>query len=66
MAAALHWLNAVPNALICEFVAQEGTGLRDILTKQRFVAEDGYLTIPDEPGLGIELNEDTISRYRVA
>jgi L-rhamnonate dehydratase len=66
VAAALHWLNAVPNALICEFVSQSGTGLRDMLTKQRFVAESGSLTIPTEPGLGIELNEDVVAKLRVA
>lgn len=65
VAAALHWLNAVPNALICEFVAQEGTTLRDMLTRQKFVAKDGYLSIPNEPGLGIELDESVVAKYRV-
>lgn len=65
VAAALHWLNAVPNALICEFVAQEGTSLRDMLTRQQFVAKDGYLSIPNEPGLGIELDESVVAKYRV-
>lgn len=66
VAAALHWLNAVPNALICEFVAQDGTNLRDMLTHQQFVAKDGYLQMPDEPGLGVDLNEDAVQKYRVA
>ncbi len=65
VAAALHWLNSVPNALICEFVAEEGTTLRHQLTKQKFVAKDGYLEIPQEPGLGIELNEEFVTQYRV-
>ncbi|HZU29233.1 MAG TPA: mandelate racemase/muconate lactonizing enzyme family protein [Bryobacteraceae bacterium] len=65
VAAALHWLNAIPNALICEFVAQEGTALRDVLTKQRFMAKDGWLDIPQEPGLGVELNEEAVAKYRV-
>ena len=61
VAAALHWLNSIPNALIVEFVAQNGTELRDILTHQAFAAEDGYLAIPQEPGLGVDLNEDTVA-----
>ncbi|MGB8479576.1 MAG: mandelate racemase/muconate lactonizing enzyme family protein [Acidobacteriaceae bacterium] len=65
VAAALHWLNSVPNAIICEFVAQEGTALRDILTRQRFEAKDGFLDVPTEPGLGVDLNEDAIAKYRV-
>lgn len=66
VAAALHWLNAIPNALICEFVAEEETNLREAITKQKFRARDGYLDIPQEPGLGIDLDDDAIRKYRVA
>ncbi len=65
VAAALHWLNSVPNALICEFVAEAGTTLREKLTKQRIQAKDGYLKMPEDPGLGIDLNENAIAEYRV-
>jgi L-alanine-DL-glutamate epimerase-like enolase superfamily enzyme len=66
VAAALHWLNAIPNALICEFVAEEETNLREQITKQKLRARDGYLEIPEEPGLGIDLDEEAVRRYRVA
>ncbi len=66
VAAALHWLNSVPNALICEFVAEQGTTLRDVITRQRFRAVDGYLAMPQEPGLGVELNDEAIAPYVVA
>jgi L-rhamnonate dehydratase len=66
VAAALHWLNSIPNSLIVEFVAQNGTELRDILTRQRISAKDGYLDIPQEPGLGVDLNEDTVAKLRIA
>jgi L-rhamnonate dehydratase len=46
---ALHWLNSVPNALICEFVAETRATLRDTLTRQRIRSKDGYLQIPSEP-----------------
>ena len=65
VAAALHFLNSVPNALIVEYVAEEETTLRDHLTKQRIVARDGMLNIPEEPGLGIELDEEAVNRFRV-
>jgi len=64
--AALHWLNSIPNALICEFVAEEETNLREAITRQKLRARDGYLDIPREPGLGIELDEEAIRKYRVA
>lgn len=66
VAAALHFLNSVPNTLIAEYVAEEETTLRDRLTKQRIRVQDGMLAIPDEPGLGIDLDEEAVSRARVA
>jgi L-alanine-DL-glutamate epimerase-like enolase superfamily enzyme len=66
VAAALHFLNSIPNSFIAEFVVQEGTSLRDELTKQRITAQDGYLSIPEEPGLGMELNPIAIEKYRIA
>lgn len=65
VAAALHFLNSIPNSFIAEFVVQEGTTLRDEITTRRITASDGYLAIPEEPGLGIEVNEAAIEKYRV-
>ena len=66
VAAALQWLNAVPNALIVEFVAQEDTNLRESLTRQKIRARDGYLEMPQSPGLGVELDEEVLARFRVS
>jgi L-alanine-DL-glutamate epimerase-like enolase superfamily enzyme len=66
VAAALHFLNSIPNSFIAEFVVQEGTALRDQLTKQTIKAKDGYLSIPEEPGLGIDLDPIAVEKYRVA
>jgi L-rhamnonate dehydratase len=67
VAAALHLLNAIPNALIAEYVVQdhEGTALRECLTKQQIRAQDGRLAIPQEPGLGMDLNDSVLERLRV-
>ena len=65
VAAALHFLNAVPNALIAEYVAEEETTLRDRITRQRILARDGMLTIPTEPGLGVDLDEEAVRALRV-
>ena len=45
---------------------EEETNLREHLTRQKFRAKEGYLDIPQEPGLGFELDEEAIRRYRVA
>jgi L-rhamnonate dehydratase len=66
VAAALHLLNAIPNALIAEYVVQDGTSLRECLTRQKLRAKDGHLATPQEPGLGIDLNENAINALRVA
>lgn len=65
VAAALHFLNAIPNSFIAEFVVEEGTTLRDAITRQRIVAKEGRLAVPDAPGLGIELNDTAIEQFRV-
>ena len=64
--AALHLLNAIPNALIAEFVVQESTDLRERLTKGHVRMKDGSLAIPDAPSLGLELNEEQVRKHRVA
>ncbi|MCI0622605.1 MAG: mandelate racemase/muconate lactonizing enzyme family protein [Acidobacteria bacterium] len=66
VAAALHFLNSIPNSFIAEFVVQEGTFLRGEVTRQTIRAEGGYLAVPQEPGLGIELNMEAVERYRAA
>ncbi len=65
VAAALHFLNSISNSFILEFVAEEETTLRDHITKQRITARDGMLDIPQEPGLGIDLDEEAIEKYRI-
>jgi L-rhamnonate dehydratase len=65
VSAALHWLNSVPNALIAEFVTQENTNLRELVTRQKNRACGGYLEVPNEPGLGVDLDEEVIARLRI-
>ena len=66
VAAALHFLNSIPNAVIAEYVAQGNTKLRDVVTRQKIAAKDGYLDIPEDPGLGVELDDEAIRKFRVA
>jgi L-rhamnonate dehydratase len=66
VAAALHWLAAVNNALIAEYVVRQGANIADIVTLQKVEPRDGYLDIPQAPGLGVDLNEKAISSFRVS
>lgn len=65
VAAALHFLNSIPNSFITEFVAEEGTTLRDRLTRQRIAAKDGMLDVPEAPGLGVDLDEKALEQFTV-
>lgn len=64
-AASLH-LNAFQRrAVLVEFNTASGPLSRD-LSRHPIKLEDGYLRVPDGPGLGVEVNEETIARYRIA
>ena len=70
MAAELHISAALPNFLIYEHMQsdwskQAANPLRhDVVQRDAEVFKDGYLELPLGPGLGIELNEDIVERYR--
>ena len=40
-------------------------GLRDILTSYKIVLENGLLKVPDDPGLGVEVDEDALEHYSI-
>jgi L-alanine-DL-glutamate epimerase-like enolase superfamily enzyme len=65
IAASLHGLAAVPHGELFEYCMAESP-LRHELTEERFAVVDGYVTVPEAPGLGITVRQDTIDRYRVA
>ena len=64
IAANLHFLAAQPNEEPLEFSLSHSP-LRWQTTREHFpVEEDGYVRIPQAPGLGVTLNDETIERYR--
>lgn len=64
LAAGLHWLANRKSAFIFEYCVEESP-IRMQLTKQDIKAIDGFVTVPEEPGLGVELNEEIVNRYRL-
>jgi L-alanine-DL-glutamate epimerase-like enolase superfamily enzyme len=64
-AAGLHVSAAVPSAFIIEYSLGANPMLQD-LAHEDFVAVDGYIDIPDRPGLGVTINEDFVREYTVA
>src|SRR4051794_31707912 len=64
IAASLHFVAALPNTHYFEYCVEQGD-LRKHLTKQSFPVIDGDISVPEEPGLGIDLNEEIVAKYRV-
>ena len=64
-AASLHCNAVLPGALFQEYCVAE-TEINTKLTRQLLPIEsDGYVPVPTEPGLGIDLDEDVLSSLRV-
>ena len=63
--ASLHFAASIPNALTLEW-DQNPNGLRTELLKEELRLEsDSTVRLPERPGLGIELNQSAIEKYRV-
>src|SRR5882724_301775 len=66
VAASLHWLSTCRDAFIFEDCVDDSP-MRHELTLEKFQAgPDGFIVVPDRPGLGLTLNEDFVKRYLVA
>jgi len=65
MAASLHVLAALPGANLFEY-CMAASPLRHDLTQERFPVKDGWVEVPDTPGLGVTICPEIVQRYRVA
>ncbi|RNL57290.1 mandelate racemase/muconate lactonizing enzyme family protein [Arthrobacter oryzae] len=64
MAATVQFLASIRDGELIEF-SQSTSALSLDLVTNPIVLTNGKVTVPDTPGLGIELDEDLISKYRV-
>lgn len=64
VAASLHFVASLDRPSLSEFSIARSPFVRDILATP-FDLEDGTLPVTREPGLGVELDEDVLERYRV-
>jgi D-galactarolactone cycloisomerase len=58
MAASLQWSAAGPNFLMCEWPLDQGDEMK--IMEGSFEFKDGYISLPNKPGLGIEVNEEEL------
>jgi L-rhamnonate dehydratase len=64
VAACLHLIAAIPNSEFLEFSVTESTLRRELLTKP-FQVVEGRVAVPTLPGLGVEINPETMKKYAV-
>jgi L-alanine-DL-glutamate epimerase-like enolase superfamily enzyme len=65
LVAAMHLLASIPNGLVLEF-DQNPNALRQELLKEPIAPDgQGFVRLPDRPGLGVELDAATVEKYRV-
>jgi len=65
VAASLHWLSTCRDAFIFEDCVDDSP-MRHELTREKLQAKDGWIAVPDGPGLGITLNEEFVKKYLVS
>ena len=60
--AALHLMAAIPNALFLERVEDDWEGRAHTVIPHP-VSQDGFLRVPDAPGLGVDIDEAFVARF---
>ncbi|MFB8267498.1 mandelate racemase/muconate lactonizing enzyme family protein [Streptomyces sp. NPDC055955] len=65
-AASLHLDASVPNFLIQEHPSFNIDGSEDAMVKNPLRFEDGYIAVPDAPGIGVELAADAETAFPAA
>ncbi len=65
VAASIHMIAAMPETPFLEFSVTESAIRKELLVKP-FIQKDGFVDVPQLPGLGVELNPEVIRKYGVS
>jgi L-alanine-DL-glutamate epimerase-like enolase superfamily enzyme len=65
VAASAHWLSTCRDAFVFEDCVEDSP-LRHELTVEKVQSVNGWMEVPDRPGLGVTLNEDFVRKYLIA
>lgn len=63
-AASLHANSVLPRSLFLEYNTSSSPMLRDIIANPLKMDADGMIDVPQSAGLGIEMDEEAVERYR--
>jgi len=64
VAASIHLIASIPHAPFLEFSVTESAIRKELLVNP-FKQRDGFVEVPQGPGLGVELNTDIIEKYGI-
>ncbi|MCC6231194.1 MAG: mandelate racemase/muconate lactonizing enzyme family protein [Verrucomicrobiales bacterium] len=64
-AASLHFNAVLPRALFLEYNVCENPMLREVIRNPVTLDPDGFIPVPQGPGLGIEIDETAVRRFCV-
>jgi galactonate dehydratase len=63
--ASAHVCASVPNFLVCEWHWINSPDLWKNWVKEGEIIEKGFITVPDRPGIGVEMNEEAARRAQI-
>lgn len=63
--ACVHLGAAVPNFDLLEYHALEVDWWDDLHTRDKPLIQDGFIKVPERPGIGIEVNRDILEEHRL-
>lgn len=65
LVANMHFIASIPNSHLLEF-DRNVYPLRDELTVEKVdIDKNGFISLPEKPGLGVTLNEEIVKKYLV-
>jgi L-alanine-DL-glutamate epimerase-like enolase superfamily enzyme len=60
---AIQWAASVRDYVACETITGMGDWMDQVLALDQPYIQDGFIRVPDKPGLAIELNPDTVKAH---
>ena len=64
--ATIHWASTIRDYFACETVFFDGGWMDDVIVHDEPLCQGGFVTVPDRPGLGIELDPDVVKAHLAA
>jgi D-galactarolactone cycloisomerase len=66
LAANLHFIASIPNSYLLEFDRNPNALRTELLDRSIEADKRGVVAVPDGPGLGVRLDQETLRRYATA